>query len=157
MTFNTFSGAPSYSENGLTVTTLFPGGHLHLDNGFDLYNHDGGCCSDPYQFTKTGGGNFNFDSFYVNNAFGNMTFTTNNGDVHTVLSGFTGLVTLSSLFDNVSSVTWDVDFFGSGNIDDVTFNLSPSQVPEPATTGLLGLGLLGFATSRLKRKKSDKA
>lgn len=153
MTFNTFSNAPSYSENGLTVTTLFSGGHLHLDSGFDLFNHDGGCCSDPYQFTKTGGGNFSFDSFYVNGAFGDMTFTTNNGDVYTVSNGFTGLVTLSSLFDNVSSVTWDVAFSGSGSIDNVTFDLSPTQVPEPASVALLGLGLLSIVASRRKLEK----
>jgi hypothetical protein len=45
---------------------------------------------------------------------------------------------------------------GIGDFNDVVFELnsSPSALPEPATFGLIGAGLLGLGLARLRARKS---
>ncbi|MDB5759443.1 MAG: hypothetical protein JWM30_2732 [Burkholderia sp.] len=66
-----------------------------------------------------------------------------------------GSLTLAqSWLKNLPTVsTYSVTIYTSGSKQDLAvFN----NVPEPATTALLGLGLLGFAASRRKQTKSRK-
>lgn len=152
MTFDGVSGTQySYSENGFTVQSLSD--HIHLGDVVPdtLYLHNGGCCSDPYQFTQDDGQAFTFSSFdYVQNG-GEATFTANNGSVFTVLNGVTGHFDLPASFANINSVIYHITSGYNGSVDNVTFNAA--QVPEPASIALLGLGLLGFAASRRKSAK----
>ena len=151
MTFDGVSGTPSsYSEDGFLVQSLVE--HIHLGDivSDTLYLHNGGCCSDPYQFTEINEQAFTFSSFdYVQNG-GEATFTASNGAVFTVLNGVTGHFTLPASFENITSVIYHIDDY-DGSIDNVTFNAA--QVPEPASIALLGLGLLGFAASRRRSAK----
>ncbi len=56
MGFDSLTGAPGgYTEDHMTVTSLYPGGaHIH-DSGDDIMNHSG-CCSTPYEFTYNNAG-----------------------------------------------------------------------------------------------------
>jgi hypothetical protein len=58
--------------------------------------------------------------------------------------------------------TYSVTLYSSPTMQDLAVfaklpGLSPASVPEPATTALLGLGLFGFAASRRRQAKSQKA
>jgi hypothetical protein len=54
--------------------------------------------------------------------------------------------------------TYSVTLYNSLTMQDLAvFAKLPASVPEPATTALLGLGLFGFAASRRRQAKSQKA
>ncbi len=149
----TFTGAVgyplSYTENSITFTSLYPGGHVHLgDFAPDtIANHNGGCCTDPIQITSTG--LFTLSSMDIISDSGPTTFVGSNAATYTVTG--TGFVSFGSLFAGVSYVDWNTDFSGSSVIDNVTIN---AAIPEPETYAMLlaGLGLLGFAARRRQRK-----
>ncbi len=149
-TFTGASGSPlSYSEAGITFTSLFgPGGHVHLGDFLPdtIANHNGGCCTDPIEITKTGGGAFTLSSMLIVDDSGPTTFVGSNAAVYTVTG--TGFVSFGSLFAGVTSVMWNTDFSGHSVIDDVTIG----AIPEPETYEMMlaGLGLLGFAARRRK-------
>lgn len=153
MTFDGTSGLPSsYSEAGFTVLSL--AGHLHFNNDNTLNTHNGGCCSDPYQFTAQNGSAFSFSSFDLTASSGDMSFTADNGSVYSIAAGTIGHFDLSGMgFDGINSVVWHVADnlgYGEGNIDNVTFNAS--AVPEPASISLLGLGIVGVLAARRRNR-----
>ena len=144
-TFTGASGYPqSYSEAGITFTSLST--HVHLgDFAPDtIADHNGGCCTDPILITQTGGGAFTLNSMLIVQDSGPTTFTGSNAAVYTVTGP--GFVNFGSLFAGVTDVTWHTDYSGYSVIDDVT----TTAVPEPETYAMMlaGLGLLGFATRR---------
>ena len=142
------SGSDPYSEAGITFTSLYSGGHIHLQGG-SIFNHNGGCCTNPTEITQTGGGLFTLDSLDMLSTGGGTKFIGSNAAVYTVTG--TGTINFGSLFAGVTSVIWDDSFSSSSTIDNVTIN---SAVPEPETYAMLlaGLGLLGFAARRRKQK-----
>ena len=86
------------------------------------------------------------------------TFTLSAFDINDVLLGTTTVDTsttwqeLTLNFAGTASVlfTSTVDVFG---IDDLAFGPGTTQVPEPGSIALIGLGLLGFAAARRKSAK----
>lgn len=129
MTFGTEGSYPlSYSENGLTVTSHFgdgTSGHLHLeqwdsDSGMELFNHDGGCCSDPYVFAKTGGGEFSLTSMTALQGEGTfIAYNAAGGEIGRQYVNSTGNIAFDQSFQNVASVKWDTT--NGQTIDDLVF------------------------------------
>jgi hypothetical protein len=173
----TFGDGPSvassgYTETGFVITTSSPyarirdwpttnnpssfgsgsGEREFLFNGLD----------GTITFKMVSGGLFDFTSFDVENpagqqgwsADGTVVVTGSNGAV----ANFSGSSFVTNLlpnsFSNLTYVTFS-NQTGQSTIDNLNF--AASAVPEPATTALLGLGLLGFAASRRKSAKSKNA
>lgn len=122
MTFDGSSGSPvSYSEAGMTVTTVHPSSshHIHLD-GTRLFNH-GNCCSTPYEFTT--GGTFTLDSLDVSRFTlnSNATFVASPGGASITVTG-NGTITFPSVgWSNITSFRWDQSI-GTTYIDNVVFS-----------------------------------
>ena len=118
--FDAGSGSPStYTESGLTVTTLHPSGSRHLHLGFNdgLLNH-AGCCSSPYLFDM-GGQPFTVVRLDVitSAGFGSSgthAFTRSSGAVETILPvpGTTHEFP-SSGWQNITEFTWGATGFMS--------------------------------------------
>ena len=112
ITFDTGSGSQStYTEQGLTVTSLHSSSsnHLHLgdnagDPSIDLFNHTD-CCSTPYQF-DFGGAPFTFVSVDILSNSGSANFTSSSGAVQTITG--TGTLALPSTgWTNITSFDWN--------------------------------------------------
>ncbi len=120
MGFDTLYGNPgSYTEDGMTVTSLYPGSaHLH-DYGDDIYNHSG-CCSTPYEFTyfNAANGDTSFSMSGFTNVFGSGQWTSSAGGSQYV--GGSGAISLGVDFQNVEWVRWH-EASGNNVIDDVLF------------------------------------
>jgi VCBS repeat-containing protein len=120
MGFDSLVGAPgSYTEDGMTVTSLYPSSsHIH-DYGDDIRNH-GSCCSTPYEFTyqnaSNGDTSFSMSSFI--NVQGDGLWTSSAGGSQFVSA--VGIANLGTDFQNVEWVRWD-ESSGSNVIDDVIF------------------------------------
>jgi hypothetical protein len=104
--------------------------------------------------TVDGGGTFSFQDAYLKG-------WANQGGASSSIAGYLGntLVgqvnfTMASDWQNVAGNFANIDrLVVSGNtflVDDLTLN--GGSVPEPATLGLMGLGLIGMASLRRKRK-----
>ena len=116
--FDTLTGFPgSYTEDNMTVTSLYPGSaHLH-DSGDDILNHSG-CCSTPYEFTYNNAGDTSFSLQSITNVSGSGLWTSSAGGSQFVAA--TGTVNFGSDFENVEWVRWD-ESSGSNVIDDFAF------------------------------------
>jgi hypothetical protein len=119
MGFDSLTGAPGgYTEDHMTVTSLYPGGaHIH-DSGDDIMNHSG-CCSTPYEFTYNNAGDTSFSMASFTNVGGNSEWINSNGGSMYVSGA--GTVNLDSTFENVEWVRW-IENSGSSYIDDVMFS-----------------------------------
>jgi hypothetical protein len=66
--------------------------------------------------------------------------------------GFTDSIPFSSI--SITNIDPDVNESDIWGIDDVTYNVTSSAVPEPCTILLFGTGLGGFVVYRLRSKKA---
>lgn len=119
MGFDNLTGNPgSYTEDFMTVTSLFNGGaHIH-DSGDDIRNHSG-CCSTPYEFTYNNAGDTSFSMHSFQNVSGSGQWTNSNGGNVFISAG--GTANLDSSFENVEWVRWH-EASGSNYIDNVVFS-----------------------------------
>jgi len=143
-----FGNPVSYTEDGITFTSLYPAGgseHVHLgDYWTDTIANHVDCCTNPIDITFSGG-TFTLTSLDILYDDGRPTmFIGSNAATYTV-SGL-GHVEFGSLFAGVTSVLWTTT--GQSVADNVTV----TAVPEPETYAMLlaGLGLLGFMARRRK-------
>lgn len=147
------AGVGNISGNPATDDWLLSAGTIA---GYTLSSKDDG--SNPFNImttqtmsTKSGSsGTWSIDpSFWLTNAAGAIGFkfgTGNNPDEWFVFE----------LIQGVSAGTWEFInvFRRGGGLSHTNLYSIPSQdVPEPAALGLLGLGLLGLAISRSRRKR----
>jgi Ca2+-binding RTX toxin-like protein len=125
--FASGSGTPvTYTEDGMTVESVYSGGgdHLHFSSGA-LRNHSG-CCSSPYKFTLADDAAFDLVSFQITTSNGNSTFTGLNSSDQTtgtqnLTSSSSGTITLPSGFTDITTVNW-AQSSGSLNIDNLIFS-----------------------------------
>lgn len=107
--------------------------------------------------TKDDGGTFSFQSLWVKNWFNNSNRTGSlvgllNGVEVASVSGISN-GTWNQIVGNFSNIdTLQIQFGNFFLIDDIVLNAPPVDVPEPASMALFGLGLLGFAVARRRKK-----
>jgi len=149
VSFNAGLGGPlSYTESGLTVTSAFQNGHLHLgdnsgDGSPDLQNH-GSCCSTPYIFTFSGGTFTPIRLDVVGSNVGPQVLVSSLGD--TVTLPLSGTFIFPSVgWTNITSFQWNSDDVGNvrsfGTIDNFEFvDATPLLGVTPTSGSTLAFG-----------------
>jgi hypothetical protein len=139
----------------------FPNGSaLSISGTTELISHEEGI------MTVSGGGTFTLNQFDWGGVLSESgTFTvignlSGGGSVSQVfaLDGNTATLetfVLPGTFTNLASVTFEHlgGSQGSQNIDNIVVNQQSTPVPEPSALALCGLGVLGLAGYRLRRRK----
>jgi len=160
---NLFFGPDAYSNANLTFTFL--GNEGSWETVFSAYSTgslsshgaDGTSFTVGNVDTSANGGLLDFDFEVVAPYYANLGGVANGSNAFPESGGQSFAVILNSTFDGVAYdalLLWDDAGGGSDddNHDDQVIGLNVTQVPEPGTIALLGLGLLGLGISRRRSK-----
>ncbi|TKB81897.1 MAG: PEP-CTERM sorting domain-containing protein [Nitrospira sp.] len=169
------SGPITYTEQGITISSLQASGHIFIDDNnsdgsWDLYGENGNGYTSKYKFELgTGTLTLNYLSVVGNfGGLGNGTFTSNLGGSFTLGSLGTFNVTSLSLPEQakwmgISTFYWDQPI-GGLSIDNINFSLNPltgppqapisASAPEPGSIILFGSGLAGFIGWRMRKQQA---
>ena len=169
------SGPITYTEQGITISSLQPSGHIFIDDNnsdgsFDLYGENANGFSSTYKF-ELGSGTMTLDYLSVVGTLGglgNGTFTSNLGGSFTLNSlGIFNVTSLSSTeqakWMGITTFYWDQPS-GGLSIDNINFSLNPlngpyqtpisASAPEPGSIILFGSGLAGFIGWRMRKQQA---
>lgn len=157
----------SYSEDGFTLSAFKPGGdpgglyslgtqHSNFTGSTALFN---GWDEGVTELRLTGGGSFSLSSIdlaeIIGNGAVNVAFTghlTGGGTVQQLFTldgvAFGAQTFTFSGFGDVTKVRWSQDYPYHQFDNIVASANNGTPVPEPASLGLLGLGLAGLAWAR---------
>lgn len=134
--------------NGKLIANRFDGGYQG-GNQYSIYDTDGNLLTKNFIDT-TGHGNgtgiaFDGTNFYISDIF-NGRATIWNGTT----GGFLGALTLTGSQNVIEDLSFDFE----SRVDTCRINCEPSAVPEPASIGLLGIGLISLLALRRRKQTS---
>lgn len=157
-TFTQLDGSP------LTSDTIA----IFLEDSANNFNRDGGSQADGFNTTTDGTSRLIVEQIAANGDFWSAIGPADILEFLTVDSGSgVGSFNINATITGQGYDGWVFDprITASGNLkptetssflitDDATFEVNASKIPEPATLGLMSLGLLGFAASRRRKDRS---
>jgi hypothetical protein len=128
--------------NGKLIANRFDGGFTG-GNQYSVYDLDGNLLT-PSFIDTTGHGNgtgiaFNGTNFYISDIFNNRV---------TIWSGLDGSFLGALNLIGSANVIEDLSFDFESRDDTCRVNCNPSEVPEPATISLFGIGILAIGLLR---------